>query len=234
MKNLQIYCDKRKFQYDGHVLRRGIRQFEKTGEGLESKVFKINNRVAFKLYKDTHDKAKIDEKMINELSQIETKRIVLPNNIIKTEQGTTKGYSMDYIEESDTDIIDFSKEQLVKELSLLKEDLIELGENNVEIGDLREENTISNDKEFYLIDCGDYLKREEETTKVNLQFFNDYMVEDVLTELVFEEAKDILDGLELIQNIRSYLYEGNFIADYFDKELNEDESINEYVKRKVN
>ena len=233
MKKLQIFCDKRKFQYDGHVLKRGIREYKPKGEGLESKVYKINNRVAFKIYKDTYDKAKIDEKMINELSQIDTNRIVLPNNIIKTEQGKTKGYSMDYIEESNTEIIDFSKEQLVKELSLLKEDLIELGENNVEIGDLREENTISNDDSFYLIDCGDYLKRDEETTKTNIQFFNDYMVGEVLTELVFEESKDILDGVELLQNIRSYLYEGNYIGDYFDEELKEDESINEYVKRKV-
>jgi hypothetical protein len=59
---------------------------------------------------------------------------------------------MDYIEKTDNNIIDFSKDQLVDELSLIKEDLIELGENNVEIGDLREENTISNESSFYLID----------------------------------------------------------------------------------
>lgn len=233
MKNIKLYCDNKIFKYDGYTLRKGIKSFEQKGEGLESKVFKINNKVVFKVYKDSYEKDKIGKNMIEDLSEIDTNRIVLPNNIITDEEGNTKGYSMDYIEKSDDTIIDFPKKQLIDELSLLKEDLIELGENKVEIGDLRDENTISNEESFYLIDCGDYLKRNKDTTQLNIKYFNEYIIDNVLTDIVFEESTDLLEGLRKLKDIRVYLNEGNYIGDYLEEEMNEEETINDFVKRIV-
>ena len=233
MENIKLFCNKKTFQYNGFELKRGRINFKEKGDGLESKVFKIDDKTALKIYKDTYDKAKLGKKMIELLSTIKTKRIILPNNIITTEDGKTKGYSMNYIEESNKDLTDFSKEQLIEELTLLKEDLIKLGKNKVEIGDLREENTISNDKSFYLIDCGDYLLREKETTKENLYFFNSFIIEDFLTNIVFEESTNLVEGLNLLKELRLYLNDGNYIGDFLNEEMKENETINEYVKRNV-
>ncbi len=234
MRNIKLYCNNKTFQYDGFSLKKGNRLFEKQGEGLESKVFRIDNETVLKVYKDCNDKAKLDKKMIEDLSELDTNRIILPNDIITDEDGETKGYSMDYIEESEDTIIDFPKKQLIVELSLLKKDLIELGENNIEIGDLREENTISNEDSFYLIDCGDYLQRKIDTTDINIRFFNEYIIDDIFTDIVFEESKDLMKGLNVLKNLRIYLNEGNYIGDYLEEEMKEEETINGFIKRKIN
>ena len=234
MRNIKLYCNNKTFQYDGFSLKKGNRLFEKQGEGLESKVFRIDNETVLKVYKDYNDKAKLDKKMIEDLSELDTNRIILPNDIITDEDGETKGYSMDYIEESEDTIIDFPKKQLIVELSLLKKDLIELGENNIEIGDLREENTISNEDSFYLIDCGDYLQRKIDTTDINIRFFNEYIIDDIFTDIVFEESKDLMKGLNVLKNLRIYLNEGNYIGDYLEEEMKEEETINGFIKRKIN
>ena len=233
MRNIKLFCENKMFLYDGFTLKKGRKFFEQQGEGLESRVFKINNKTVLKVYKDCYDKAKLDKKMINELSKIDTNRIVLPNSIITDESGKTKGYSMNYIEESEDQIIEFPKKTLIDELDLLKEDLIELGENNVEIGDLREENTISNESSFYLIDCGDYLKRDNKTTKINIQFFNEYIIDDIISDIVFEESKDLSKGLQKLRDLRTLLLSGKYIGDYLKEEMKEEETINEFVKRIV-
>ena len=234
MKNIKLYCNNKTFKYDGYTLRKGIKTFKKQGEGLESIVFKIDDETVLKVYKDSNEKAKLNTSMIKELSQIDTKRIVLPNNIIIDEEGETKGYSMDYIEDSETSIIDYPKKQLIDELNLLKGDLIELGEKKVEIGDLRQENTISNESSFYLIDCGDYLKRKKDTTKVNyFFFFNEYLINDILIDIIYEESTDLKKGLNFLKGIKMYLLDDTYIGDYLKEEMQEQETLNEYVKRMV-
>ena len=234
MRNIELFCDSKIFQYDGYFLKKDNQSFEQKGEGLESIVYKIDDQTALKVYREISDKARLNKKEIQELSTIDTKRIILPNDIITTKNGEIKGYSMDYIEESNDKLEDFSKKQLVEELKLLKEDLITLGKNNVEIGDLREENTISNKDSFYLIDCGDYLFRDKDTTDINLKFFNSFFIEDIFTFLVFEESKDISKGLNILSDIRDNLNKGNYIGDLLEEELQAEETLTEYVKRKAN
>lgn len=233
MKRINLFCNNKKFKYDGYTLKKGIKTYKKQGEGLESIVFKIDDETVLKVYKDSNEKAKLNESMIKELSQIDTNRIVLPNNIITDEDGETKGYSMDYKEDSEASIIDYPKEQLIEELSLLKDDLTELGENKVEIGDLREENTISNESSFYLIDCGDYLKRKKDTTKVNYFFFNEYLINDILIDIIYEESTDLKKGLNFLKEVKMYLLDDTYIGDYLKEKMQEQETLNEYVKRKV-
>ena len=226
MRNIELFCNNKKFLYDGYELKKDNVLFEEMGEGLESRVFKIDDETVLKVYKTSNEKEKLDEDMIEELSDIETNRIVLPKEIIKTKDGEVKGYSMDYVEETETKFFDFTKEKIIRELKLLKNDLIKLGKNNVEIGDLREENTISNDESFYLIDCGDYLKKESETTIFNIRLFNEFLIDDFLSSIVFDNSRDLRTSLDKLIKIRHRLTTGEFIGDYL-------ETVNEFVRRKI-
>ena len=105
MRNIELFCNNKKFLYDGYELKKDNVLFEEMGEGLESRVFKIDDETVLKVYKTSNEKEKLDEDMIEELSDIETNRIVLPKEIIKTKDGEVKGYSMDYVEETETKFV---------------------------------------------------------------------------------------------------------------------------------
>ena len=198
--------------------------------GYEVNVYKFNNLV-FKFYKEICLKYRLDEKNIKYLSKIPTKRILLPKDVIYDEKHEFYGYTMKYIKpEEKEDIKDLKIDKLLRELSLIKKDLLILKENNVFIDDLCDSNFIFN-KGFYFIDPGSFevnKKRSKEYIEImNRELMNDFVIRFIL----FRNHKFTI-------NERNELNEYFPLNEYINKKISKDsdkkELIKEYSKRVIN
>lgn len=198
--------------------------------GYEVNVYKINNLV-FKFYKEICLKYRLDEKNVKYLSKIPTKRILLPKDVIYDENHEFYGYTMKYIKpEEKEDIKDLKIDKLLKELSLIKNDLLILKDNNVFIDDLCDSNFIFN-KGFYFVDPGSFevnRKRKKDYIEImNRELMNDFIIRFIL----FRNHKFTIDE---INKIYKYYPFDEYLDKTIKEEKNKKELIKEYSKRVIN
>lgn len=198
--------------------------------GYEADVYRFNNLV-FKFYKEICFKYRLSETNIKKLSKIQTKRILLPKDVIYDENNKFFGYTMKYVKPIEKEEINEIKmDRILKELLLIKKDLLLLKENNVFIDDLCDSNFIYNNG-FYLIDPGSYeinKKRSKEYIEVmNRELMNDFIIRFVL----FRNHKFTLDER---RKINEYYPINEYIDSKIKKEIDNKELVKEYAKRIIN
>lgn len=206
---------------------------EKIGEGREGNVYKINPNTCIKLYHKNPEKRVIDLGMTRKLSYIDTSRVILPDRPEFDDGHNFRGYRMPLVEEDGISLYDYDKDKLVSEFDQIKTDLVTLGEEGIEVGDIRDSNTITNKDGFYLIDCGDYLEKDCYTGATNIGYFNHYIIHDFLLYGFFDEFCDekiIMDGYDsFVRSAQCY----DFVGDYFKEHMKDNETLGNFVSRKV-
>ena len=206
MMSMKFYVNNKKYDVDDEEMKKRF-----LSSGLESYVYKFDNLV-FKFYKEICFKYRLDEESIRYLSKIPTKRILLPKDVIYDEDHCLYGYTMKYIKPSDKEEIDNIKtEKLLKEILLIKKDLLLLKENNVFIDDLCDNNYVYNNG-IYFVDPGSYeinkSKSKDYIEIMNRELMNDFVV----CNLLF----------------------GNYTIDLVErKKFNEYFPLNEYIDKKI-
>ena len=222
---MKFYINNKKYELDDKKMNNSF-----VASGFEADVYKFNNLV-FKIYKEICLKYRLNEKTAKYLSDIPTKRILLPKDIIYNENYEFYGYTMKYITPTLKDeISNMSVDKLLSELLIIKKDLLLLKDNNVFIDDLCDSNFIFN-KGIYFIDPGSYeinKKRSKEYVEIiNREIMNDFIVRYILFrkhEITKEERKKINEYFPL--------------NEYMDEIMKKDSSkklyIKDYSKRIIN
>ena len=130
--------------------------------GTEGKVYKYKDK-AIKVYHDNLYKRILSYDDINRLKDINTRRIILPNNIIYKLDGDCGyygGYESRYIKQ-DGNIYDYSKldkDILLEEINILESDIKNISDANILLCDLNNtKNIIYNNGKVYFIDAGSYV-----------------------------------------------------------------------------
>ena len=214
--------------YTYHVgdLYKNKRKLKHIDFGLEGTVYK-DGKKAIKIYHEFPEKEVLSGRDIRHLSKLTTKRIILPDEVIRSDR--TRGYTMPFIKGDASSIYTMDKVTLLEEIDLIIDDLKELGERNILVSDLRDTNYLSTKKKFYLIDSGDYMITEDDCVDANISAFYDFFVEDILGVYLFDELRaDKAFGI--YQEMKRQVSR-NGVLNYVDDHFNG--SISEEVKRLV-
>ena len=199
-------------------------------EGTEGIIYRIGN-TAYKIYKQNRSsKDKLSEEDVKYLSNIDTKRIIMPENPIYS-NGIFCGYTMPFIQGySKENIKNMSMNQLIEELKLIEEDLKKLKDKSVDIDDLTDDNFLYNSK-INIIDLGSYIinsnisKKELEVQ--NRRKYNEFVIKYILSKAVKLTQKQINDLL-----IRYDLDE--YMSDMLLFDITSSENIKKFVKKIIN
>lgn len=198
-------------------------------EGSEVEVFRLDDEV-LKIYKPYCNKVRLDENTINTLKHINTKRIIMPSDVIRDETFKFIGYSMPYIESFDLNKLkSISMGYLIDELDIIRDDLKILSKNKIDIEDINIGNVLFNDG-IYFIDPGSYCisdYRENILYSLNKESINKFVLKDILERYsrLSKYDKKLLE--ELIPTDDEYIGDILF-CDYMPNQ-----NINEYVHKKV-
>ncbi len=197
-------------------------------EGDESFVYKFGNDV-FKIYKTSCFKQRLSENDVDFLSKINTKRILLPEDKIY-ENGRFNGYVMPYIKPGSKDSIKKLKmNSLMYELKALKEDLLNLKENNVMINDIHIDNYIFNGS-MYFIDPGSYTINDKLSSRY-IEIINREMMYDFIIDRVFLKSTNTPKIKR--EKLTKHLPIDEYMCDTLDYDIDPNETLMHYVKRIV-
>ena len=147
------------------------------GEGMEARVYR-KGEDAYKVYRLFSEVSRLSLADTFYLKNLETKRILLPQDALYTIFGRFRGYVTPYIEDLGLDsFVSLQKEELSSEFSLLQEDCQLLGEHHIRIHDLMTRRpSIQNGifhRGLYVVDpgrfCFDFSLTPDEVTKKNCE-----------------------------------------------------------------
>ena len=196
-------------------------------EGKEGIVYRYGDK-ALKIYKEFCNKGRLDEDETLILSEISTKRVLLPRDLIYGEDRVTfRGYATKFIEKQGIDkIIDMNIMQFVDELDIINEDLITLAKNKVYVYDFVGDN-IFYDGNIYFGDPGSYTILES----MPFDFVsrnNNYNLNCAVLGYMFAGGNMEAGQFTMMFNsFEKYKY----IGDQIRKNADKNESVKQYVKR---
>lgn len=198
-------------------------------EGDEALVYR-HGMQALKIYRDYCYKPKLDESNTKKLTNIKTKRILMPRcPIYVGTKNNFKGYTTEPF------IYALPKKQIknmpidsfLSEIDLFKEDAYTLAENKFEIDDLYLDNIVYNGK-LYMVDPGSF----EEVNLSTSEIFRRNVVE--INELVKDELFSLVKVPKKGRvKINEYFDEFEYIGDAIKDSFSYGESVNRYVKKMV-
>lgn len=209
-------------------------------KGEEGAVYRYQDK-AIKIYHEPPRKRIVSPSLLEELKAINTNRINLPIEALVAEKtNKNEGYITQFLEGNREDVYFYEKQKLLEELCYLDGDFKILGKESIVIGDLRLSNYLSNQTGLYLFDCGDYYKSsiKTDTTNMNKKEFQTFFVYNLVgTRLMEEGRKQNLPDQMITSMYRKARYELTHhkegLIGYLEKNMQEEESLNHYVKRLI-
>ena len=216
---MKIFIDDKEYSYDSEDLYDLC-----IGEGTEGFVYKIKNS-AVKIYHKYSRKERLDEDTCKYLTNIDTRRILLPRKLVYNENNEFIGYTTEYHYPYSLDNIKRLKiSKLKHDLEQLKEDIILLSKYNVSIEDFFIENVLLEDG-LYFVDPGSYKieKNDKYLCQENLRKMNDFIINYVIT-------KGSRISKKKIKSIKEKFQYDDFISDSLP---NSNESTQNYIKKLV-
>lgn len=200
---------------------------KRIGSGKEGKVYKFGDR-ALKILHDVPYQKSMNSTTCGGLEKIATKRILLPRETLFDKSGEFKGYSTRYIKYG-KDVFDISKENFLYEVNELIKEINFLSNQRIIIDDWRLENFIYDGK-FRLVDPGLYRYEKEASIdaikKLNFAVLKDFVFFELLKSGLMAETNEYVDYLLDVHNTVE-----NDIVEYFEDEMKDDETMNQYIKR---
>lgn len=203
------------------------------GSGFEAVVYGYNDE-ALKIYRMCSIKLRLDEEDAIRLSKLSaTRRVLLPQRIIRDPDTLKfKGYTTKLLpKEEPLGIFNMQMRQFLSEISLIRDDVVELANQGVKVTDFNIENTVYKGG-IYLVDPGSFQVRREKTTRylrdefvrwnmINLNWFiKNSFVRGVRLGCCFEDIFSDVPGKKV-----------TCIGDIIEKDAKCDETLGQYVKR---
>lgn len=202
---------------------------KKIGSGKEGKVYKYKNK-ALKIYHNNVYKDSMNEETAYVLRELNTKRILLPKNILFNIDYEIKGYTTEYISNKKY-VYEIIKKQLILEIEEIEHEINYLSNKNIVLNDWSLSN-FEYDGIFRFVDPGLY-ECNKNTDIKKVREFN-YVV---LKEFLFEELiknrlrTEMKDYMKLISSMYNRCYYEDNASNFFKSEMYDDESLNQYIKR---
>lgn len=201
------------------------------GSGKEGKVYKYKDK-ALKIF---HDQIYVDSMDINTclfLKNLDTKRILLPQNILYDIDYDFKGYTTDLINKKNN-VYSLNKEEIIIEIEELEKEVNYLINKRIVLNDWNFENFIFDGK-FRIVDPGLYKLDKKESIKT-IKRFNYLVLKDFIFNELFKNKirKEIKNYNEIIFYLSNKCRKKYNVSSFFEKEMNNDETLNQYIKRIV-
>ena len=190
---------------------------QEIGRGVDGIVYRYQDS-AIKLY---HDNSKIKSHLadyqIDMLTSLKMKRIVLPKEKLISDTPNS-GFVMQYIDlETKDDILRTNRDDVLKQISELEEELSMIGDKNFLLDDMQSRNLFYNG-ELYLFDP-DNLVYDKKTnfSRKNLEIFSWYFMRDVIfslnNELTEKEQTGLVRKLHYLYQKGKYISLAQFLGD---------------------
>lgn len=196
-------------------------------EGNESEIYRYGKDV-LKIYKRFCHKDRLDEETTIQLSDISTERMLLPEKIIRDEDGNFIGYSMPFIYTYPVvGVLKRPVVELLDEMDVIKEDIRILSDNYVDIEDLHIRNVLYNGK-LFIGDPGSYLVKRH---KKSGQIYNDNMYTFGLfvRDELFKLLKLTVGERQSLNQKFDYTWDIN--GQMRDEVINDKETVRQFIKR---
>lgn len=219
---LKIYFDGELLEFDDETL-----DYMYVNEGAEGEVYRYG-KDAIKIYKPTCFRRRLNEEDCKKLGTILTKRILLPEKIVYSDDCKTFiGYSTPFIYKcADVRIMDMKVENFCDELDLIRDDLGVLAANGIEIDDWHTGNILYNGK-LYMGDPGGLTFRSEFRPQWSMKN-SEFVLNRFLKDEVFPLA-GISKGNR--ENAEKIFEDFDYMGDQIRDTMKEKETVRQYVKR---
>ena len=195
-------------------------------EGSEGNLYRLGNEV-LKIYKDNPLISKLSKEDIEFLSKLKLKRFVVPNEVISDEEGTTLGYSANYLEEDKFDkIYSMDSKHLKEEISLLLDDIRILSMNGIELADLHLSNLMISNNKIYFLDFGSFVRTNEDFDE--LYMINKYIFEQFIVNVLFASSLSKKNRKKLGKEFNSRIDLISFLD-----EMDDGENIKNFSKKVI-
>lgn len=199
--------------------------------GEEGNVYQYKKE-AVKIYSDKMKyKRRLQEQDVLKLSEIDTKRILLPRRPVYDKDKKYIGYTTDFKIEAPKDRIGLLKMSfLVKELELIRDDIRLLSHNLVKIQDLNTGGLLMTQDGVYITDPGEYHfsngSREESLYEYNIDEMNYYF-----TRVVFDRYLKLTNKEKERLSKVFPLYRDYFLEVIKKKGFKPEQKANSYFKK---
>lgn len=187
--------------------------------GSEVVVYNDSDTV-YKIYKEDYKLEHKDPEDIKFLSDIVTKRILMPKGLI-VKDNQVIGYTMQYIS-GKKNILDITIEELLKELEIIEEDIEILSNCKVRLIDINRNNCVFNGC-LYLVDPGNYYINDL-SDLYNYLFDLGYSNLDIIRQWNYDKVNKLLHELLFMKNQNVDLYMLRKIIEFFNK-VKEDKGL---------
>lgn len=196
-------------------------------EGNESEVFRYGDSV-LKIYKDYCAKERLGEDDVIYLSNIPTKRILMPREVIRNADTMEFiGYSMPFIYKYPKDVLmKIKMNHFLDELDVIHSDLELLAEHHVDVEDIHIDNVLYNES-FFIGDPGSFeIQRDTPAGKIyrnNVYTFNRFVKNDI-----FPLAKASKKKIKELDDMFDDYF---FIGEQMRNCIPPKETVRQYIKR---
>lgn len=220
---LKVYVDSAYLELSKFDL---VRRY--VGQGKEAKVYRFGD-VVLKIYKKNCKKDRLDEETARSLSKLETKRVLLPNRIIRrASDGEFIGYSLKAIDKKKDSLSNMPMSQFIGELDVINADLFYLANAGVEVEDFHLGNCLY-DGRLFITDPGDFIIKQE-SIEGGIYRNNLYTLNRFVKDEVFGTVK--LNMFER-QIVEDRFEDFDYIGEQLRETVLEGETVKGYVKRMI-
>lgn len=200
---------------------------KKIGEGSQCKVYKYKLQ-ALKICHDFIDDENTNDFIV--LKKLNTKRILVPTEILYDLSYNFKGYTMPMVK-NEKNIGSITKEKFILELEEVIKELYFLANNKVIIDDWIYKN-FKFDGIFRFVDSGRYKivnSRRRTIMKANYHALKIFIFEELLINIMLNIQKE--GNFQFF--INQLIDECDDVVNYFKSEIKDKETLEQYVKRIV-
>lgn len=195
-------------------------------EGVEATVYKLN-KSALKIYKKYSRKNRLDYDTSKVLSEIPTKRYLLPKRPIYDKDKKFIGYTTDYKEKySLKHLANMPLKTFCDEVKCLSEDTQALSDKNINIEDLIVENSIYDGK-IYICDPGSF-SIDKASSPITLSRENNIRLNTFLCEEILGNTMKLSKKQ---RNGLIHFQENYFLKEELEKHNSSTETVKALVKR---
>ena len=222
---MEFYIEKDKYSYSDEQLSNQMLNY-----GDEADVYRIKGQ-AVKIYKQFCPKTRLDERTVEYLKTIDTKRLLLPRKTVYDEFNKFNGYTTKLITEGSKSLIGKLKmSKMISEMKLLTEDVEVLSELGITIDDLDYRDVLYGDENgIYYCDPGSFTIEKYMTPK-EIKIFNKEKLHDLLIDEILTPTCNLTKKQKY--NLKSMTLSGDYLSDLFSYEdYKEYESATHFVKR---
>lgn len=183
-----------------------------------------NDETKLIIYKTRKPALKLTQKELNNLSNIDTKRIITPVGRVEVLDSNKIAYQVDASRDFKYSV---SGKDMLEEFKLLKQDAEKLGEAGIYIGNITTEDILYDDSLH--IDKIEMMEMSENAKDENIEALNVF-IKSIFIDVLFDitSTRNVCQVLNSINNENIY-----YIGDILEKDFDSDEEFTDCVRKMV-